>query len=284
MPENTDNEIVIDAPIGFVWAMTNDVRSWPQLFTEYAAIEVLDESGDTVTFRLSMHPDAEGTVWSWVSQRTTDRLTWSVRAHRVETGPFEFMKIQWQYEELGPESTRMRWRQTFAMKPAAPIDDAGMRNRLNANTVVQMAVIKERVERARRRVMDFADVPANRRRGGDLRTLLSPTTVGSTAGFAGAVRLVPGEVVTEHFHPYSEEFLYVVEGELRIDLDGEARTVRSNQTLFVPKGVRHRMVNAGSGPAVAVFFLSPLAPSPELGHVDTEDVADPTAALSEVGG
>lgn len=284
MPEVTDNEIVIDAPIGFVWSMTNNVRTWPELFTEYAKAEVLDEDGDTVTFRLSMHPDENGVVWSWVSQRTADRSTWSVRAHRVETGPFEFMRIQWQYEELTPEATRMRWRQTFAMKPSAPIDDAGMRDRLNANTVVQMAVIKQRIEAARRRVMDFADVPANRRRGGDLRTLLSPATVGSTSGFAGAVRLVPGEVVTEHYHPYSEEFLYVVEGELRIDLDAEARTVRANQTLFVPKGVRHRMVNSGSGPAVAVFFLSPLAPSPQLGHVDTEQVADSTAALSEVGG
>ncbi|BCJ56169.1 hypothetical protein Asp14428_76440 [Actinoplanes sp. NBRC 14428] len=284
MPESTDNEIVIDAPIGFVWQLTNDVRRWPELFTEYASAEILEESGSSITFRLSMHPDENGTVWSWVSQRTTDRATWSVRAHRVETGPFDHMNIQWQYEELGPESTRMRWRQTFAMKPSAPIDDAGMRDRLNANTVVQMAVIKERVELARRRVMDFADVPANRRRGGDLRTLLSPATVGSTSGFAGAVRLAPGETVSEHYHPYSEEFLYVVEGELRIDLDGDPRTVRANQTLFVPKGVRHRMVNAGGGPAVAVFFLSPLAPSPELGHVDTEEVAEPSAALSEVGG
>ena len=32
----------------------------------------------------------------------------------------------------------------------------------------------------------------------------------------------------------------------------------------------YRLVNVGGGPAVVVFFLSPLAPRPDLGHVDTE--------------
>ena len=54
--------------------------------------------------------------------------------------------------------------------------------------------------------------PPNRRRGGDIRMLLSPATVGSTSGFLGTLTLEPGEVVTEHWHPYSEEFLYCAGG------------------------------------------------------------------------
>ena len=50
--------------------MTNDVESWPELFTEYASAEILDREGDTVRFRLTMHPDENGKVWSWVSERT----------------------------------------------------------------------------------------------------------------------------------------------------------------------------------------------------------------------
>jgi putative monooxygenase len=34
--------------------------------------------------------------------------------------------------------------------------------------------------------------------------------------------------------------------------------------------MRHRLRNTGSAPASVVFHLSPLAPRPELGHVDTE--------------
>jgi aromatase len=147
MAGHTDNAIVIDAPMDLVWEMTNDVPAWPQLFSEYAAAEILERDGNTVTFRLTMHPDEDGTVWSWVSRRTADPLTREVRAHRVETGPFEFMRIHWTYEQLD-EGVRMRWRQDFHMRPQAPVDDDAMSAHLNRNTVIQMTRIKGLVQAA----------------------------------------------------------------------------------------------------------------------------------------
>ncbi|ONI88820.1 protein in whiE locus [Saccharothrix sp. ALI-22-I] len=120
------------------------------------------------------------------------------------------------------------------------------------------------------RVVSPDDAAPNLARGGDIRVLLSPTTVGATGGFLGVVLLEPGERVNEHYHPYSEEFLYVVEGEVVVDLDDVPHEVRADQALLVPIGVRHRVRNTGSGPARVVFQLCPLAPRPELGHVDTE--------------
>ncbi|WP_043623247.1 cupin domain-containing protein [Nonomuraea candida] len=275
---HTDNAIEIDAPIGFVWDQTNDVTVWPDLFSEYAKAEILTESENSVTFRLTMHPDELDRVWSWVSERTWDRDTWTVRARRVETGPFEFMNITWTYEELDPDRTRMRWVQDFHMKPGAPVDTAGMTERINANSKVQMALIKERVELRRRRVVGFHDVPANTKRGGDLRTMVSPATCGSSSGFCGAVRLQPGESVSEHYHPYSEEYLFVATGTLRVDLDGEPVTVGPEQALLIPRNVRHRLTNTADGQALAVFQLSPLAPRPELGHVDTEPYPEKVSA------
>lgn len=149
MAGHTDNAIMIDAPMDVVWSMTNDVASWPRLFSEYASAEILGQSGGTVTFRLTLHPDENGTVWSWVSERTPDEATRTVHAHRVETGPFEYMNIRWEYEQLSA-GVRMRWIQDFAMKPGAPVDDAGMTDRLNRNTVVQMRLIKNKVESAAR--------------------------------------------------------------------------------------------------------------------------------------
>jgi aromatase len=133
-----------------------------------------------------------------------------------------------------------------------------------------MELIKEKVEGRRRQVVGFYDVPANRKRGGDLRTMVSPVNAGTTSGFCGAVRLEAGEKITEHYHPFSEEYLFVASGELRVELDGEPLVVGAEQALLIPRNVRHRLVNAGDGPALAVFQLSPLAPRPELGHVDTE--------------
>ena len=115
-----------------------------------------------------------------------------------------------------------------------------------------------------------ADTAPNRRRGGDIRVLLSPASVGSTAGFLGTLTLQPGEVVTEHWHPYSEEFLYCQEGDVLVTLDGEERRLIAESAVHIPIGVRHRIVNDGPEPAQLVFFCGPLAPRPELGHVDTE--------------
>ncbi|MEU2610091.1 SRPBCC family protein [Micromonospora sp. NPDC007271] len=145
-PGHTENAIDIAAPLPLVWEVTNDVARWPDLFTEYAAVEILDRTGDTVRFRLTMHPDENGMVWSWVSERTADPATRQVHAHRVETGPFDYMHIHWRYDEV-PAGTRMTWVQDFAMRPDAPVDNAGMTDRINANSKVQLAVIKERIER-----------------------------------------------------------------------------------------------------------------------------------------
>lgn len=128
----------------------------------------------------------------------------------------------------------------------------------------------------------FDDVPADTRRGAEIRTLLSPRTVRSTSGFMGVARLAPGERIAEHLHPYSEEFLCLVEGSLTVDLDGEPVALAAGQALFIPIMVRHRLRNTGDVDAFAVFQLGPLAPRPELGHVDTEagpgEVAQPAGA------
>ncbi|MGW0520105.1 cupin domain-containing protein [Crossiella sp. NPDC003009] len=125
--------------------------------------------------------------------------------------------------------------------------------------------------------MAVEQVEPNRRRGGDIRVLLGPRTVGATTGFLGVLRLAPGEHVSEHYHPYSEEFLYVTAGVLVVQVAGEPVELAAGEGLVVPIGVRHRVVNQSSGPAEAVFHLCPLAPRPELGHVDTE--APPAPAL-----
>jgi aromatase len=147
MAGHTQNEITIAAPLDLVWDMTNDVANWTQLFSEYASVEILSQKGNKTSFRLTMHPDENGTVWSWVSERETDRDALTVKARRVETGPFAYMNIVWQYEKVA-EGTRMVWTQDFAMRPDAPVDDAWMTDNINRNSKVQMALIRDRIEKA----------------------------------------------------------------------------------------------------------------------------------------
>lgn len=126
-----------------------------------------------------------------------------------------------------------------------------------------------------RRLVATSDVPPDRRRGAELRVLLGPRTVGSASGFMGVAHLDPGERIAEHYHPYSEEFLYVARGALVVDLDDEPVPVAAGEALYVPVNVRHRLRNVAAEPAEVVFHLGPLAPRPELGHVDTEPGAAP---------
>ncbi|WP_327693328.1 SRPBCC family protein [Streptomyces sp. NBC_00459] len=149
MAGHTENSITVDAPLDLVWDITNDIENWPRLFTEYSSLEVLSREGDTTAFRLTMYPDDNGKVWSWVSERTVDRANRIVRARRVETGPFAHMNILWEYTEL-PGGTQMRWTQDFAMKPDAPVDDEWMTDNINRNSRTQMALIRDRIEQVAR--------------------------------------------------------------------------------------------------------------------------------------
>jgi len=147
MAGHTDNAVVIDKPIEEVWQRMNDLENWTNLFTEYSSVEILEREGNTVKFRLTTHPDPdyEGQVWSWVSERTMDPENYTTKSHRIETGPFEYMNIEW-YFEPADGGTKMRWIQDFSMKESAPANDEQAEEYLNKNTAEQMKAIKERLE------------------------------------------------------------------------------------------------------------------------------------------
>ncbi len=115
----------------------------------------------------------------------------------------------------------------------------------------------------------------NTKRGGDLRAMLTPAAVGATSGFMGLALIEAGDRIGEHYHPFSEEFVFVVRGDLEVDLDGVTQLLLPEHGLMIPPFVRHRFRNVGSTQARMVFHCGPLAPRPELGHVDTEVTPGP---------
>lgn len=125
------------------------------------------------------------------------------------------------------------------------------------------------------KVVRVSDVKPNLRRGCDMRVTLSSRTCGATSGFGGTVRLRPGELVSEHYHPHSEEFLHVISGELQLEVDGAVYRLGPDEAFLVAIGQRHRLTNVGDTEGHVIFHLSPLAPRPELGHVDTEALPAP---------
>lgn len=129
-----------------------------------------------------------------------------------------------------------------------------------------------------------ADVIPSRRQGGRTRALLTPASVGATSGFMGTIEIDPGEFISEHYHPFSDKYLFLVSGEVVVRLNGEELILRQNEALLITRGQRNRIENRGTATARAVFQITPLAPRPELGHVDTEPVPFPKAGPPKVGG
>ncbi len=121
------------------------------------------------------------------------------------------------------------------------------------------------------RIVHVDEAAPNHKRGGEIRAMLTPTVVGATSGFMGLATVQPGKQINEHYHPYSEEFVYVVSGDLEVDLDGVAHRLTPDQGVMIPINMRHRFRNVGTTEARMVFHCGPLAPRPELGHVDTEE-------------
>lgn len=121
------------------------------------------------------------------------------------------------------------------------------------------------------RIVTAADIVGDNRHGAEIKALLGPKTAGATAGFMGIGTVRPGEVIREHYHPYSEEFTYLVSGSLVATVDGIAQEVTAGQGLLVPINSRHRLANEGTQDAFIVFSIAPLAPRPDLGHVSTEE-------------
>ena len=63
------------------------------------------------------------------------------------------------------------------------------------------------------------------------------------------VEFAPGVVAARHSHP-GEEIVYVVEGVLEYQLDGEPPvTLEAGEALFIPAGAIHAVRNVGNGNA-----------------------------------
>ena len=128
------------------------------------------------------------------------------------------------------------------------------------------------------------EIPPSARQGGEARAVLTPRTAGTRAGFLAELRMAPGEGMVEHYHPWSDEHVVVVEGEVTLRVDGTELVLADGDAAYVRRGARHGFRNHGAVPARAITFLGPLAPDPADGHVDLEPVPIPAAAPPLVGG
>lgn len=71
------------------------------------------------------------------------------------------------------------------------------------------------------------------------------------------VTYLPGDPPPKHFHPAQDERFELVEGTVRVELDGEVRELGPGDSLEIPRGAVHRLWNPAEEAARATWLTTP---------------------------
>lgn len=126
------HRITIARPPDEVFAVTNDIDRWKELFNEYLESTVLrrEDSGrfTKLTFRLRNNDGGE-----WQSWRILDRQDLVAVAQREDPlYPFAYMHLTWTYRPV-VGGTEMTWTQDFELDPAFEVPEATVVERMDAH-------------------------------------------------------------------------------------------------------------------------------------------------------
>jgi quercetin dioxygenase-like cupin family protein len=86
----------------------------------------------------------------------------------------------------------------------------------------------------------------------------------------------PGEGPPLHLHLREDEFMYVLDGDLRFRLTEDISEGPTGSFVFVPKGLPHTWQNVGEGPARILFGFVPAAIGMERFFEHAAQLADDT--------
>jgi aromatase len=118
MPQ-AEASIVIKGDADDIFAITNDISRWPELFKEYRGATILDYERKDRFARIDFElVNEEGAKWQ--SLRILDFTKRIAIAQRCEPKfPFVYMHLTWTYESV-EDGVRMTWNQAFEVDPKAP--------------------------------------------------------------------------------------------------------------------------------------------------------------------
>ena len=60
-----------------------------------------------------------------------------------------------------------------------------------------------------------------------------------------------------HVHAQDDETVYIIEGELTAVIDGKPRRLSAGESIFLPRGIPHQLVNMGGNPCRYILIGTP---------------------------
>lgn len=105
--------------------------------------------------------------------------------------------------------------------------------------------------------------------GRSMRWLASGETLGAESLSVCVIRVSAGSTVNPaHSHPQGEEFIYILNGEGRVLVDGRVGAVRAGTGVLFPRNSVHMLQNSGDVEMKVICFFAPPA------HPDNYDYHD----------
>jgi mannose-6-phosphate isomerase-like protein (cupin superfamily) len=78
--------------------------------------------------------------------------------------------------------------------------------------------------------------------GSTIRSILDRTNAPVQNQSLAEARVAAGHRTERHYHNMTEELYFILEGAGEIELDGERRTVRPGDAIFIPPGAWHTIL------------------------------------------
>ena len=95
---------------------------------------------------------------------------------------------------------------------------------------------------------------------GDVAILFDGRSGGDGSASVCVITAQPGMKVAPHSYKKSSEYLYIIDGEGTVTIEGEVLQLRKGDALQVPPGVKHSFSVRGDRPAKVVQFFTPSGP------------------------
>lgn len=73
---------------------------------------------------------------------------------------------------------------------------------------------------------------------------------------AGLVILKKGEEVGEHITENREEVIIIIQGQARVFLEGQGKTVKQNSLVFIPENKKHNLKNISKKTLKYLYVVS----------------------------
>jgi len=107
------------------------------------------------------------------------------------------------------------------------------------------------------RVVRLADLPLSAAQEGEqsFRASLSPSTLGMEGVVGGWYRVAAGKSNHLDMHPDKDEFYFIHRGRATMLMAGERTPMAAGDTVFVPHGVEHQILDVSPDEDLELFYF-----------------------------